>query len=108
MWNELGEGAEKFAEPFGMDSMWISLKDLPGFGEFLRPWGEGQQDLHEFLGKFLEWIKPLCSWQRIVQEGEEIRITDRGAPHNPPTLSAPANTVETDLQTLVDSWTHYL
>ena len=94
MWNELGEGAEKFAEPFGMDSMWISLKDLPGFGEFLRPWGEGQQDLHEFLGAFLE--------------GEEIRITDRGAPHNPPTLSAPANTVETDLQTLVDSWTHYL
>ena len=86
MWNELGEGSEKFAEPFGTDSVWISLKDLPGFGEFLRPWGEGQQDLHEFLGKFLEWIKPLCSWQRIVQEGEEIRITDRGAPHNPPTL----------------------
>ena len=111
MWNELGEGSEKFAEPFGMDSMWISLKDLPGFGEFLRPWGEGQQDLHEFLGRFLQWVKPLfvnSSWQRIVQGGDEIRITDRGAPHNPPTLSAPVNTAETDLQTLVDGWTHYL
>ena len=36
MWNELGEGAEKFAEPFGMDSVWISLKDLP------RIWGVPQ------------------------------------------------------------------
>ena len=36
--NDLGDGAERFAELFSLESMWVSVKDLPVFGECIRPW----------------------------------------------------------------------
>lgn len=65
----------------------------------------GQQDIHEFLIQFLSWLGPTCmdnSWQRRVQEGEQIRTVDHGATFNPPTLSAPAGTNDISLQALID------
>ena len=81
-WNDLGAGAERFAELFNSESMWVSLKDLPMLGGFLRSWGSEQHDLHEFLSKFLQWIQPRCvnsSWRRIVQEMGSISLKDQGA-----------------------------
>ena len=91
--------------------MWVSLKDLPTLGAFLRLWGNEQHDLHEFLSRFLQWIQPRCvnsSWRRIVQEKGKILSKGQGSPYNPPTLSAPANTEKIELQHLVDSWTEYM
>lgn len=101
-WNDLGGGAEEFAELFRSEGMWVSLKDLPTLGA---------HDLHEFLSRFLQWIRPLCvnsSWRRIAQEGGVILSKDQGAPYNPPTLSAPEHTGKIELQHLADSWTEYM
>lgn len=106
-WNDLGEGAERFAELFSLESICVSLKDMPAFSEFLRPWGEGQQDLHEFLSQFVAWIKPPCvnsSWRRIAMEGELIQIRDRGH-HIIHRLSALQITRK---RLTCNPWTHYL
>ena len=67
------------ANLFGQESLWVNLQDVPSFHDFLKPWGQGQHDVHEFLIQFLSWLAPSCmdnSWQRRVQEGEQIRTLD--------------------------------
>lgn len=36
-WHDVGDGAERFAELFGFEFMWVSLKDVPAFNACLRP-----------------------------------------------------------------------
>ena len=106
-WNDFGPGAEKIADLFRQESVWVTLRAIPAFESFLKSWGPDQHDIGEFHFKFLSWLQPRCvnlEWKRLVQEGAQVLVRD----YNPPTLQAPQTAQKVGLQELIDEWSNYL
>ena len=91
-WNDFGPGAEKIADLFRQESVWVTLHAIPAFESFLKSWGSDQQDIGEFHFNFLSWLQPRCvnlEWRRLVQDEDQVLVQDHGDTYNPPTLQAP-------------------
>ena len=95
-WSDLGGAAKILIALCCRDSLWVDVRELEPWAEWISSWDDGRQhDASEFLKAFLAHVRPPVltgSWIRKIQTEGTIHVQDRGTAYMPPSLvtSAPA------------------
>lgn len=85
-WTDLGEAARPLVDLCGRSSLWVDVRDLDCWNDWLACWGDGRQhDAHEFLKAFLGLHTSTCSDRLMGQEDVHRRARGTTA-YLPPSL----------------------
>ena len=112
-WADLGGAAKLLIALCCRDSLWVDVRELEPWAEWISSWDDGQQhDGSEFLKAFLAYVCPPAltgSWIRKIQTEGTIQVQDRGTAFMPPSLvtSDPAQK-KVSLQSMINEWQDYL
>ena len=112
-WNDLGGAARLLMDLCSRSSLWVDVRDIDCWGDWLACWGDGRQhDAHEFLKAFLNYTQPPAltgSWVRKMSSEGKTTIMDYGSASMPPSLATSNDRAEkVSLQTLINEWHTYM